>query len=91
MKLADYVYKIHDHHIFIKDLNQGNISLTNSLEHVLKVIDKKEDIQGLTIVEIDSEEEISEVLWEGGDEVAWCAFDAKEEARLKDIINQLFN
>lgn len=90
MKLADYAYKIHENYLFIKDLNLGKISLTNSIEHVLKKINQKEDVQKYTIVEIDSEEEISEVLWDGNNNVSWCAFESKREAEIKSVINKIF-
>lgn len=90
-KLADYEYKVYGNYLIIKDLNLGSISLTNSLEHVLKEIEKNEKLEELDIIQIDSEEEIERIFWDSKHEqVAWQWIEPEEKKKLQKIINQVF-
>lgn len=89
-RIADYVYKIYGNQLFIKDLNLGKISLTNSLENVLAEISQKDNIKDLDIIQVDSEEDLDRVLWDG-ENVGWQPINEEEKKNLTIIINQLFN
>ena len=91
-KLADYAYKVIDQELYIKDLNLGNISLTNSLEYVLQEIASKEGegIKNLTIYQRDSTEEVSQVTWDGKDKVFWHPLNELENARVTILFSLKF-
>lgn len=59
---SDYVYKVHNGVIAIKDLNLGKMSVTNNIENVVTKIcqDEDLDIRWHTIIYQDSEGEIYE-------------------------------
>jgi hypothetical protein len=84
--IADYFYKIIEGRLFIHDLNLGNISLTNSIEVVLKEIESKEklDYKNLEIIQIDSEGEFFRVLWDGQN-VGWRPIEPETLIRYKEL------
>lgn len=54
MKHADYVFNIVDDSVIILDLNLGNKSVTNDMEHVLTEINAKHGITKLNVYYYDS-------------------------------------
>lgn len=70
MKVADYTYKLDKESrvLLIADSNLGGVSLTNSIEQVVKQIEHRElvPVELYVTIQRDSNGEFSQVTFEGG-------------------------